>query len=243
MYRAAIILLCLFIVPGALAQTTAPKKPDTRKSIGVISAIGHTFALQKVGVTVFGNELKEVPIDGWGIDGLVATKISALLSKQFNVRRVTFPKGAFAALETPGGLFRDSEAELQGIVRKIAAAQKCDLYVVVTRGGSAFGTTNQVVNGLGLVVAANPFFDNSHLYALSMLHLYDGQTFGLLRRQAASIGQPTFLKTIKGPHREVDQSWWPASAQAAQNEKLKAATRTLVEQSLAMTVPNLVGVK
>lgn len=71
-YRAALILLCLFIAPGAVAQPAAPKKPDGRKTIGVISAIGEKFTVQKDGVMVFGNDLKETPVQSWGIDDLVA---------------------------------------------------------------------------------------------------------------------------------------------------------------------------
>jgi hypothetical protein len=241
-HRAAIILFCLLFVPAAVAQPAAPKKPDGRKSVGVISALGHKFALQKVGITVFGNELKEVPIDSWAIDDLVVAKIAAVLGRQFDVRRIGYAKGAFNAFEAQGGLFRDREAELQDVVRKIAAAQKCDLYLVVTRGSSPFGTTNQFVTGLGLVVAGGGLIDNSHLVAISVLHLYDGRSFALLKRQGASIGQATFFKTIKGPHREVDQSWWP-SGPAAQNDKLRSATRALVEQSMAMTAVELLGTK
>ena len=39
-----------------------------RKRVCVISAIGDTYSLQKVGITVFGNALDKVPIEAWGID-------------------------------------------------------------------------------------------------------------------------------------------------------------------------------
>jgi len=38
----------------------------------------------------------------------------------------------------------------------------------------------------------------------------------------------------------VDATWWPASTSVAGHEKLRTATRTLVEQSLAKTLPELV---
>jgi len=37
----------------------------------------------------------------------------------------------------------------------------------------------------------------------------------------------------------VDATWWPASTSVASHEKLRAATRTLVEQSPATTHPEL----
>jgi hypothetical protein len=60
-----------------------------RKSVGVISALGDRFALQKVGITVFGNDYTDIPIEAWKIDDLVAAKVGAHLSKRFEVRRIT----------------------------------------------------------------------------------------------------------------------------------------------------------
>jgi hypothetical protein len=115
---------------------------------------------------------------------------------------------------------------------------------VVTRGGSPYGNSNQVLMGLGILEAGAPVYsDNIYLFALSVIAVYDGRTFEVVTRKTGSIGQSTFLAVVKGPHQKVDRSWWPSSPQVAQNEKLKAATRALVEQSLAMTVPDLVGPK
>jgi len=37
----------------------------------VIPLLGDRFVVRKIGVTVFGNEEKEIPVDGWGLDDLV----------------------------------------------------------------------------------------------------------------------------------------------------------------------------
>lgn len=244
MYRTAIALVCLLTASAAIAQPGPPKKSDGRKTIGVISALGENFSVQKIGIMVFGNDLKEAPINSWGIDELVASKISAVLSKQYNVTRIAAPKGAFDAIEKPGGLFRDLEAEQREIVRKIAAGQKSDLYIVVTRGSSPYSNTNQILTGLGILEAGAPLYsDNVYLFALSVITVYDGRTFAMVKRQAGSIGQSTFLAVVNGPHQKLDKSWWPTSPQVAQNDKLKNATRALVEQSIAQTVPEMVGAK
>ena len=49
----------------------APPKPDTAAQsgpcgIGVIPHIGENFALQSIGLTMFGNDLKQVPIEFLG---------------------------------------------------------------------------------------------------------------------------------------------------------------------------------
>jgi hypothetical protein len=107
-HRVAIVLLPLLLATSAAVaqQPAKPKTPaavspqpakpiavDGGKCIGVVSAIGDTFSLQKIGITVFGNELNSVPIDSWQIDNMVITKISAFLSKAWTVKRISYPKG------------------------------------------------------------------------------------------------------------------------------------------------------
>lgn len=240
LYRAAIILLCLFMAPTVDAQSAPPRKPDGRKTVGVISVIGDTFALQKIGIMVFGNDLKEASIQSWRIDDLVASKIGALLGKTYSVKRVPVPKGTFAAFEKPGALFRDRDAELQQIVRSLGGTHKSDLYIVVTRATIQYGNSNQFLTGLGLLEAGAPIYTNNvYLHALSVIGLYDGRSSMLIRQARASTGQSAFLTPVSGPNKKLDNSWWPPTPQAANNEKLKNATRDLVESSLAATVPDL----
>lgn len=47
---------------------------------------------------------------------------------------------------------------------------------------------------------------------------------------------------IHGPYRTVDQSWWPQS-DAAQSTKLKDGIRSLVEQALDATMPDILRVQ
>jgi hypothetical protein len=214
------------------------------KTVGVISVVGSTFALQKVGITVFGNELKEVPIGSWGLDDAVASRVSAVLSKRFTVKRIAVPQGAFAAYEKPEP-FGDSDATLQSIVRKLAGSSKCDLYIVITRSGVPFSGTNQTVAGIGMVEgggALNP--DNVTLYAVTAVHLYDGRTFERLlwQRPGFSLGG-SMGNIVNAPHRPLDRSWWPPTPQAVSSEKIKSATRALLVDSIAATVPDMVGLK
>jgi hypothetical protein len=246
----AIVMVVLVLVGGCADSLGLPSPEVSKtiadaKSVGVISAVGHKFAVQKIGITVFGNELNEVPIDAWGIDDAVASKVGALLSPRFTVKKINYAKGAFDAYEKPTP-FTDSDAVLQGIVRNTAGSQKFDLYIVVTRTGAPFGSSNQILSGLGIVEAGGLInADNVHLYALTTVHVYDGRTFERLhwRRPDFQIGASLVGKVINGPHRTLDRSWWPANSQLAQNEKLKSATRALVEQSLATTIPEMMGAK
>jgi hypothetical protein len=219
---------------GVAAPETA-KAVEKARTVGVISAIGGKFALQKVGITVFGNELNEVPIGSWGLDDAVASRVSAVLSKRFTVKRIN----------APAGLNWDSEAALQANVRKLAGSANCDLYVVVTGAGVPFSGTNQYVSGVGLVEgggAINP--DNVTLYAVTTVHLYDGRTFERLlwQRPGFSIGG-SMGNVVNAPHRRLDRTWWPATPQGVNNEKYKAATRALLVDSVGATIPEMVGLK
>jgi hypothetical protein len=74
------------------AKQAAPKAlatpADDRKCIGVVSQLGETFTVKKVGVVVFQNEESKVPIESWRIDDLVVAKIGGFLGKRAAVRRV-----------------------------------------------------------------------------------------------------------------------------------------------------------
>lgn len=227
------VVTFLFFIIGTTAginQAAAQQAVDGRRTVGVISSVGETFTLQKIGLMVFGNEKAETAIDAWAIDENVVAKISTLLGKRFSVKKINYLRGTFRDVEE-AAQFRDR-------VRSIVATQKCDLYVVVSRAASRFGDTNQVVEGLGLVENSG-LFGTVNLYALSVISVFDGRTFEVLREKRSSIGQNTFMATIQGPHRDVGASAWPKSGQVSHNGALRSATWSLVEQSLVMTIPEL----
>jgi hypothetical protein len=247
MYRSVVVVSLLLVLGGCagMAGVAAPetaKAVEKARTVGVISAVGSTFALQKVGITVFGNELNEVPIGSWGLDDAVANRVSAVLGKRFTVKRIAVPQGAFDASDNPAA-FSDPNATLQATVRKLARSANCDLYIVVTRAGTSFSGTNQFVAGIGMVEGGgviNP--DNVTLFAVTAVHLYDGRTFERLlwQRPGFAIGG-SFGNVVNAPHRRLDRTWWPATPQAVQSEKYKAAVRALLAESVGATVPEMVG--
>jgi hypothetical protein len=234
MYRSVVLAVLLMFVGGCAGGFGAPsveasKAISQAKTVGVISAVGNKFALQKMGITVFGNELNEVATSSWGIDDAVASKVSALLSGRYAVRRIS----------PPAGLDADNAEDM---VRKIAASQKHDLYVVVARSTAPFGSSNQVVTGLGMIEAGgviNP--DNVTLFAVTTVLVYDGRTFERLGWQRTGVEGISIGKTINAPTRSLDHTWWPATPQAVHNDKLKAATRALAVEGLSTTIPQIMG--
>jgi hypothetical protein len=240
-----VYVLCLLLLAGCSGLPTAFEPPvavdvgNGRRSIGVISTIGMKFAVQKVGVTVFGNARNDVPIGAWGIDDAVNAKLESLLRADADVKRIRYQEDAFAAYEAPGGLFRDHNAELVEALRKITANQKCDLYLLVVPSGSSLGSTNQAVSGIGIVQGGSVFVNQMWIHALFQMRLYDGRTLGLLGWKRARLGDTAFMAAIHGPHRKVDPSLWPEAGRFESNMRLRTAVRELLEQALTATLPEV----
>jgi hypothetical protein len=243
MQRSILAGLLVFVLSGTIAASAAPKSraPKPRvagPSVCVVTTIGHTFRVQKIGLMVFGNALDRVAIDSWGIDSLVVRKVGAVLGKP--VRRLTIPQAAIAAYEKPGGgLFRNPKKELLDTIRATAAKSgHCRFYVVVTTGTSGYAGTNQTVTGLG-ILQHSAVFGVTYLYAIYWVEVYDGTTFERLQGKLAST-EPILLASIPGMSRRVDESWWPATPKAAVGSaQLRNATRALVEQGLAAALPGM----
>jgi len=226
-------------------QAAQPKQPEpTGPSVCVASLLGHTFHLKKIGMMVFGNALEEVATDAWGVDDAAVRKAQEVLGKEYAVRRIPVPGAALAAYEAPARPFENNKnTELLKALRT-AAPGKCDYYMVMSRGGAQFGSTNQTVVGLGIVSRATVVMDQVYLFASFFVQLYDGDTLNLIKQSKPSI-HPLLVSAMVPPnlyamYRAVDTNWWPASREAAvQSAQLKNATRTLVEDGLAKELPEM----
>jgi hypothetical protein len=227
--------------PKAPAAPAKPAAADNGRCIGVLSAIGDSINLQKIGITVFGNELNKVPVDSWQIDSLVVSKISAFLSKSWSVRPISYPKGAFATLEQDHGLFYNYDAELTAIIRRVASSAKCDHYVVVLKGGSGFGTSNQSLYGLG-VLETGGLMSADYLFALYVIKVYDGQTFAVLGQQRATLDENHF-SSIHGPFRQLYTNFTFPQPGTAPGPAVRDGLRSLVEKSLDVTMPQILRIE
>ena len=102
MARLAVLLLALSLVHSAQAQPVQPtpaakarpavKKPASPEGtlappsasgpcIGVFPLLGDRFQVKKIGITVFGNEFKEIAVDNWGLDDLVVERVRAVVAR------------------------------------------------------------------------------------------------------------------------------------------------------------------
>jgi hypothetical protein len=199
--------------------------------------------VRKVGITVFGNEDNSAAIGSWGIDDLAVSTVAAAAGKRFAIRRIAFPKVAFEALANKG-IFEGLTLveDIRTIVRNATTSAGCERYALITKASSQVGDSNQGISGLGILEASRLLHPDVSVFALSVISIYDGRTYATLHQTRASMGQSTLFASIRGPHRDVDESWWPATPEAASGDaRLKGAVRELVSKSLAMTMPELLA--
>src|SRR4051812_48513542 len=153
----------------ASKSKTSVKKPATKQvgvagpaergpcQIGVIPVIGDKFALQHVGLTVFGNESSDAPIESWGLDDLVVARVRAAAAGRMSVRRVAYSK---EALQDAGS------KEPAGAIRALAGNASCERYLVVTKSSGQVAGTNQRAAGVGLLTNwASGAMKSGSLYA------------------------------------------------------------------------------
>jgi hypothetical protein len=227
-YTVAVPACVLVFASLAFAQSATPKKEarkDIGKCVGVVSTIGDTLTVTKTGFTVFNNEDSKLPIDAWRIDDLAFSKVSAVLGKHFNLKRVSVPKGAFAVLEEHHSPLYDSAEDIRAILGRITTTAKCDQYIVVMKTKISF-QNGQRIDGLGIHSQGSRY----SAYAAFTINIYDGQNFSLLGKHPAVTGRKNFLGVDIKPYREVDETWWP-TADAMLSPTAKDGFRGLVLES------------
>jgi hypothetical protein len=275
--RSFALLLALALAQPALAQTAptaapkplptkpSPTKPAAKKpqppkpdaaaqsgpcGIGVIPHIGESFAVQSIGLTAFGNDLKEVPIGSWGLDDLIVARVRDAAGPHFAVRRMAQPANAFEPYDHPP-LFHDPDVQIKRVVQTIAGGSGCERYVVVVESGANWGDSNQGVRGIGIVHRGGIIdrFGVTYLFAVTHLYVFDGHTFELLKKGAGSLTNETLGERLlndlvkpnplHAPDRELEDFAWPPTPDAVMG--LREPTRALLAASLDKVLPGLLA--
>jgi hypothetical protein len=228
---------------GVLAAGPAEaKESQAKKSVCLISEISQRFQLKKIGIMVFGNEEKTIPIPSWKLEDKIYAKAKALLAKNFQVKQLPAPYEVFQPLHEQGDLFRDKGAELQAMVRKVAAGSSCDFYLAITCGGSQVGSSNQYLTGLGVLEATNIFNDDREIYALSYMQVYDGKSFEVVKAERGQSDKDPFFEAIRGPSQRIDGEAHASLQAVADDPKTREIVWAQLERSLDLTLPELFDV-
>jgi hypothetical protein len=225
--------------PKAKTSANLPAPAESGPcQIGVIPAIGDRFMVQKVGLTVFGNEQTEIPIPAWGLDDLAVARVRAA-APGLTVRKLSYAKGAFDPYyHPPSRLFGDRRNDLTNVVRQIAAGAHCERYVAVTTFDGQFGGTNQTLRGIGAVNHGIGAINSSALFANITATVFDGQTFDIGKRPTPSLGAILSADFVQDPLTELDNADFPTTAaDAATSATLRDRTRALVAARLDKILP------
>lgn len=231
---------------AAAKAKTAAKLPVAAESgpcgLGVISAIGDRFSVQKFGVTVFEEEANEIPID-WGLDDLVLARIRASAGADPSIRKIAYPKGAFEPFYNPKSRFLpDPNEGLPAIVRNVTSNANCERYLVVTTFKGKVPGTNLMVNGIGTYnQGLGNLIRHSHLFANIDVSVIDGRTYERINRPFANFGTRLAegLRITEDPLTKLDNSSFPdPPSVAAGSATLRERTRALVAARLDHALPN-----
>lgn len=249
--------------PAATTPANASAKPAARKTtpkpklaakqpvaiesgpcrLGVISALGDRFAVQKFGLTVFETEESEASVDGWGLDDLVFARVRAATGNDPGVRRIVYPKRTFEPFYHPTSRFLPDPREgMPAIVRSITSNANCERFLVVTRYKGQIPGTNLMLDGIGAYNRGlGSIIRHSHLFANVSLSLLNGSTYERVIRPFAGFGarMADGLRLGEDPLTKLDNSLFPETAAAVSgNATLRERTRVLIAARLDRTLPD-----
>ena len=233
----------------SVAKKPAPKaKVAARPAVsdggpckyGVIIAVGDVFGIQKIGLTVFGNDYAEAPVS-WGLEDIIFARTRAAAGG-IPLRRISFARGTFDSYYHPKpSLFRNGQQELTELVRQVAGNSGCERYYVFTRLRGQVQGTNQYAEGIGVLNRGVGLLNSTSLFANIGLSVFDGQSFeirrppvdldAVMKRMVASLaGDPSLHK--------IDDSAFPASPEdAARSTVLREGARNLLTERLDKFLP------
>jgi hypothetical protein len=226
---------------AAAKPKTAAKPPAAADNgpcrIGVITAAGDIFTVQKIGLTVFGNDLAEVPVK-WGLDDLIFDRVKAAAAPA-QVRRISYGKDAFEPYYHPKStLFRNPQRELATLVKQIAGNAGCERYMVITRAKANADGTNQALEGIG-VISWGPF-NRIYVFAYLSAVVFDGGTFEARRDPHLTLEAGLARLTAGRSEylRQLENFNFPESAPDAANDAvLRDAARKFAAERLDKYLP------
>jgi hypothetical protein len=199
--------------------------PSSIKRVAVISMIGDRFTTQKIGLNLLDAGQKTIPIGAWGIDQFVIGKVRKVLAGRFEVRPLAYHPVAGA---------NDVAVKIVEGVRAQSAPKDIDAYVVVTKS-MVKDNSGHKYYGLGIVDHAL-IGHRVELYVLYDVTVIDGRDLSVV------ASTQKFIAMTAPPSRawrKLDESWMPATLDAAQNVRLKTVVTELLDSTLPATIESL----
>lgn len=230
-------MLCALFLPNMAAEA------DEKSSVCVMSRLGETFHMKRIGILVFGNEYSSRPIPEWKIDSSVHAMAEKALGGKYDVKHIDIPADANKAVdEMGGGLLNDRTEENRATLSKLAGNVECRYFLLVTAASSQFGGSNQFVGGLGVLEVESMFGNTRLVHTLAQGRVFDGKTYSFLDWQRLRTGQTPFSDPIQGPYGEIEFQAHPSLDAVADDPKTKEIILGQLEQSMKQTLPLMLSV-
>jgi hypothetical protein len=236
-----IIATILTFLAGTIAACAQAAPAAVKPCFGVMSAVGTTFTLQKVGITVFQNDYKKAPIAAWGIDEYITRRLASAAGGR-PIVRLDYSKPDLASFEAPRSNPFEQRTDLHTIVKNAAAKSGCERSVAAVKVSTRIGSSNQGMYGLGILeTAAGTPLARTYLFVSMMLLVVDGRTRDTVRIERVNeVANPIdWLMSGSGLVQQVDSSWWPASGEVAGNTRMKNGIQALIDRGLTPTLKNV----
>lgn len=211
--QAMVRLLSIVVLVSAMGGCASNSISKIRqleddKTIMVVSGLGDTVNLRKVGVTVLSNSEREIPLPEWNMDHFVETETTRVIeSSRFSpvLREPTARDLAFGENAWTGEIdFKGAENVLQAAALESGA----DLILVVyeIRRGDPFFQTNQVIHGYGYYEKSYIGSSKTIAYTYIAMSLYDAKTMTRLAGRAAWESEPVLIDVESITVPQVDDS-------------------------------------
>jgi hypothetical protein len=227
--------------PRPRAAPTAASTDNGPCRLGVIPAVGDLFTVDKIGLTVFGNEHDEIATN-WGLDDLVFARVRAAAGTALPVRRISYTPGTFEPFYHPTSrLLPDPREGLSAIVKGITSSVGCERYLVITRFTGQLPGTKVDLEGVGVYNRGlGNIVRHTALFANVALTLLDGQSYAKQPRLGTDLGahfEESFRLTENPLIKLENESYPEPAATAAASPVLRERTRALVAATVDRLLP------
>jgi len=246
--RGLIGLLLTLVASGCATLKRTDVRLASAKTVGIVSAIGDDFTFTRAGLTAPTEAERHSPVGAWGLDDLITIRMGLLLGGRYQVEGLTYSRAPFATKEAVSPfavssavskLTSASENRLSDLVRTQVAPQGLDVYVVLTRAASPYGSRSRIVTGVGVIERVAVLGSSGQLHALYTITVIDGHTFKVIGKEQAAALEGDELFRLKGPSREIGAELLSAAQTPAGSDTLKAAVIDLIDRGLPKTLQEL----
>ena len=230
------LLIAILVSAKAGVYTEEIPRDAGIKTVGIISAIGHTFTFEHVCASPLQwlepPDTSFLEISDWGLDALVTHEAVDILSKKFHVKPVSFEEADFDSWTWPNLLHRIDELPLP--------IDDIDAYIVILRDwrGDEIGKSVQQLAGLGFYRRDTPGSPRLGIFASYRIVVLDARS-------------PAIVASLAVLAHGGELPWSPATADLwpntqndmtdGQRKTIQVNVRRLIENTLRPALDEITG--